>query len=255
MRLARSLPFMALAAAVFVGACSSDSSVGPSEHQPADLSQVLSEMTLAGVSPAISMSPVSVNLGAPTPGSCGYNGTDSFVCPTVTAGGLTISQSYSLFDQSGTAQSAFSTTSTAAVRTTTTAIGTVSSQGDVLHIDHKQVLTLSGLLTGKHVLDGTMLSKLDGTSTLGGMTFPHSDVVSTLIDRVELPRSGTSTTPWPLSGSITTTATSQQSGVPDISLTIRIVFNGTSRVPVTITAPGFSQTCFLDLSAGAPTCS
>ena len=93
-----------------VTACSSDSSVAPVTRQPVDLNQALSEMTLpslAGVTTALPGVP-SQALTTPLPSSCTYvAATSRFVCPTVTVTGLTITQSYTLLDASGTPQSAF----------------------------------------------------------------------------------------------------------------------------------------------------
>jgi hypothetical protein len=251
MSILRHARIAALAAlAMFAGACG-DSSTGPADIQPADLSQVLAELQPSSIAPlADQLSAVPLTaVGAPTPSTCTFDGASkSFVCPNVSVTGVTVSRSFTLLDASGAAQSAFDRTTTAAVRMKTTFAGTVTSGASTVVVDQQQDLTLSGLLTGIHTLNGTVLAKLNGTLGTGTGTIPVATTILTTINSLVLPRGDAK---WPQSGSIAATITDASFAVPMVS-TFTIAFNGTSTATVTVTAVGFSGTFTIDLANPGP---
>jgi len=252
MKAVRDLRVIALAfvAASIVG-CGSDSSTGP-DRAPADLGVVLSEMSLpsvaSGLVPGV---PALPSTSALTPSSCSYSSTSqSFACPTVTASGLTFTRSFTLLSGSGTPQSQFDPTSTAAVRTTTTTTGTITTGGSTMTVDGHDALTLSGILTGVHMLDGTSVLNVQGTEA--GSTTPYTLSVSTTIASLVLPASVADR--WPKSGKVMVDLTDTMLGATTTTH-MAMTFNGTSKVAVTLTSAGLTLSCTVDLAAQSPTCS
>lgn len=242
LRLAAFVTFAAVAAA-----CSD--STGPSNVQPADLSQVLAELqpsSLAPLNSQISAAPVA-GLSAPVPSSCSYDATSkSFVCPNVSVSGVNVSRSFTLFDASGNTQTAFDRTTTAAVEMKTTFAGTVTSGGSTIVVDQRQDLTLSGLLTGAHTLNGTSLGHMNGTVTNGTTTVPVATTIATTITNLVLPQAGAK---YPQSGTISATITNAPAGLPSTSAMVTITFNGTSKANVSVTMAGITTTTTVDLGA------
>jgi hypothetical protein len=235
-------------------ACSSDSSVAPPATQPTTLSQVFSEMTLpalSGVASTLSSVPVT-SAATPMPSTCIYSASSqSFTCPTVTTGGLTLTQSYTLLDASGKPQSQFDPSTTAAVRTTMKGTGTVSLTGSnttgLLTVDEQQDQTLSGLLTGTHVLNGTMTMHMSGPLSIGTTTTSMNSTTTMTTTNLMLPQAGASA--WPTSGTITEDMTSTvDAGSPAVSTHLTMTFNGTSKVAVVITLGGITQRCTMDMA-------
>jgi hypothetical protein len=246
LRLATFATFAALASA-----CSD--STGPSDVQPADLSQVLAELQPSLLPSSVTIvSPVPVpGFSAPVPSSCSYDGASkSFVCPNVTISGVTASRSFTLLDASGAPQTAFDPTTTAAVHMKTTFAGTITSGVTTTVIDQQQDVTVSGLLTGVHTLNGTSLTRVAGSYGTGATTIPINATVSTTITSLVLPRSS-SGSPWPQSGTIAATITNAGFGTPLTSI-VTITFNGTSRATMTVTVDGFTSTSTIDLGNPGP---
>lgn len=248
MRTLRHLRLAAFAtfAALAVG-CSD--STGPSNVQPADLSQVLSELqpsSLAPLNSQISAAPVA-GLSAPVPSSCSYDATSkSFICPNVSVTGVNVSRSFTLFDASGNTQTAFDKTTTAAVEMKTAFAGTVTSAGSTIVIDQQQDVTLSGLLTGVHTLNGTSLGHMNGTVTNGTTTVPVATTISTTITNLVLPQAGAK---YPQSGTISASITNAPAGLPSTTATVTITFNGTSKANVSVAIGGITTTTTVDLGA------
>ena len=252
MKATRDIRVVALVAlAALVSACGSDSSVGPA-RQATDLGQVLTEMTLpsfvGALAPDLSSMP---GLSAPTPASCSYSGaSQSFVCPPVTASGLTMTRSFVLLNTAGNPQPQFDPATTAAVRTTSATAGTIASAGSSLTVDGQQELTLSGLLTGIHVLNGTSVLNMHGTEA--GTTDPLALSMTMTLANLVLPASRADK--WPKSGSILIDLMDTFGSLPSLTTHIRITFNGTSKVAVVFSSDGFSTSCTMDLASQLPTC-
>lgn len=240
------LRLAALATIVALGAACSDSTA-PSSDPPADLSQVLAELQPSLLASSLSMvSPVPApNFSAPVPSSCGYDGVSkSFVCPNVTVSGVTASRSFTLFDASGAPQTAFDRTTTAAVQLKAAVAGTVTSGATTLVVGEQQDMTLSGLLTGVHTLNGTSALQMTGSYGTGATAIPIKTSVSTTIASLVLPKSS-SGSQWPQSGTITASITDASFGSP---MTVTIAFDGTSTAKMTVTVNGFTTTSTIDLA-------
>ena len=246
-----------LAAAAFAVSCS-DSSTAPSSQQPADLTTLLGEMTLPSVSAAAdaAMPAAGTMLGARpaiVPDACAYSrATESFVCPTVTVNGLTLTRSFKLFDAAGHTQSKFDA-NTAAIETISSMKGTLTVAGTgapAYSIDRAEDMTLSGIKTNTRTLNGTATMKLDGTiTTSNGTVQMHVDQTETT-SNLELPNPRTGSR-WP-KGTITmnSTTTFTPNGEQTVTSQVesKIVFDGQGKATITISTGFGTVTCTIDLS-------
>jgi len=251
-RVRRNHAMLALALATLATACGSDSSTGP-KAQPVTLDQALSELS----SPALSATAASFDGGLPTfptlaATRCPYQATSqSFACAPLVVSGLTVTQSFTLLDGSGTPQSAFDQATTSAVRANTAFEGTIESGADSVAIDGQQQLTLSGLREAIHTLDGTSTVHIVGV----GSALPFESTVTTTITGLKLqPPAADGTHPWPKAGTIVVQTATSVGNVPPAVIRATLTFNGTSKVAVTITGPGGSASCTIDLASQAPSC-
>ena len=156
---------------------------------PATLDQALAELSIPAITSA---SGVFFDAGADAPAllpsRCPDSATaQSFVCTPFSASGVTFNQAFTLLTASGAKQSAFDATTTAAVRVNTTVAGTVADAGTSLTVDGQQELTLSGLVTGLHTLNGASSLTLAGTIADGTTSFPIDVTVTTSIANLVLP--------------------------------------------------------------------
>ena len=250
--------FSALALAALASACGSDSSTAPNNTTPATLDQALAELSIPAVASASGVFyDAGVTAPALLPSRCPYTAaSQSFVCTPFSASGVTIDQAFTLLTAAGAKQSAFDATTTAAVRVNTTIAGTFTETGTNLTIDGQQELTLSGLISGLHTLNGNSTTNLNGTFSDGTTSVPIDVTVSTSITNLVLPANTTPGTPiWPTSGTVTVQASGTVAGLPTGTQKIAMLFNGTSTVDVTVTGNGFSKICKVDLSKTAdPSC-
>ena len=250
----RHLPSLALAAVV---ACGGDSATAPTSYPPATLDQALAELSI----PALSAGDNSfVDLGAAAPSldptRCAYSATvQSFVCTPISESGITINQSFTLLTSSGAKQSAFDAATTDAVRANTTVAGTLVEQGTSLNLSGQQQITLSGLVSGPHVLNGTSTLTAAGTVVDGTTSYPVNITVATSIANLVLPaHESTSSQLWPSSGSVTVDVNGSIGPVSVSQARTIITFNGTSTVNVTMTGGGVTKSCKVDLTKAAPEC-
>jgi hypothetical protein len=245
----------ALALIVATAACGSDSSVGPGGGTPLTLTEVLNELSIAGIADAIT--PFTTVVGSPAgafeSAGCSYGaGTQSFVCPTVTFEGLTLAQSYSLLDAGGSPQSAYDAAKTAAVRAKSSITGQTAASNYALVVDAQQDLTLGALLSESHTLDGTSSVHVTGTVSSGGVTSPVDVTASTRLDELVLPRRPWTAAPWPRSGTVAVETTYVPGvGLPPITRRVTMTFSGTSQVAVVVTSGGVTIQCTLDLATSA----
>ena len=254
-----------------VAGCGSDSPSSPA--RTLDLSAVLSQMSMGrvtsvpGASVVISLPAIA---GAPTivPSTCTYSPTlQGFTCPTTTSGGLTFDVAYFLYDAAGHAQSQADANATASVRTVVDAKGTVTLPqssglaGTVVVADHND-MTMSGLLSTTHTLNGTGTAHYD--LTLTGSTSLHSviDMTTVTKDLTFANQPGGTSPAWPSSGTITSdsknaTAVGTLGAVTTTSHAV-ITFNGTGTATIVFTTSVSSTvtTCKVDLTGKtAPVCS
>ena len=241
----------ALALAVLVSACGSDSSTGPSNSQPATLDQALTEFSIPAISAAnTAFFDAGASAPALTLSRCAYaDGSQSFVCSPYSANGLTINQSFTLLSSTGASQSAFDRGTTDAVRASSTMAGTLSQGGTVLDVNGTQVLTLSGLVSGPHTLNGNSTTKLKGKIADIFGTSDLDATLTTAITNLVLPaKSAPTAQTWPASGTIVVESTGTVGSASIGTTRITMTFSGTSTVNVSRTGPGGVQTCTMDLS-------
>jgi hypothetical protein len=253
-RFRRHLSALTFAAAAV--ACGGDST-GPTSYPPATLDQALAELSI----PALAAGgPSVVGIGTAAPSldatTCAYSAVvQSFVCTPVSESGITINQSFALLSGSGAKQSAFDPASTDAVRANTTVTGTIVEQGTSLDVNGQQELTLSGLVSGPHVLNGTSSLTAAGTVADETSTYPVDITVNTSIANLVLPADhGGSSQTWPSSGTITVDASGSIGPVSVSQARTVITFSGTSTVNVTVSGGGLSKSCKVDLTQAAPEC-
>lgn len=127
--------------------------------------------------------------------------------------------------------------------------GTITSDGSTITIDGQDELTLSGILSGVHVLNGTSAMNVHGTDA--GSTTPFVMSISTTIADLVLP--ATPADKWPKSGRIIMDLTDSMEGTTSTTR-FTMTFNGTSKVAVTMTSDGFTLSCTMDLASPSPTC-
>jgi hypothetical protein len=265
----RSVTFaFAIVALTVLAGCKSSDSTSPSSPNTLDLSTLISEIGVgsggvAGVM-AVNGFPVTATPSL-VPSSCQYStSTQGFTCATVTSSGLTISATYFLLDAAGHFQSQPDAATTAAIRTVTDVSGTTkldqtSASGSMTLTEH-QDMTLSGLLTGAHLLNGTSAMHSDLTLTAPAAMHAVVDQKSTTAN-VALPKTGTSSV-WPTSGTITNdgSTTTTIGSQPVVGTTHSVLtFNGSSTVTIATTITSglvnISSTCTFDLAgASAPVC-
>ncbi len=259
--------FLCLTTIAFAG-CRSSDSTGPSSASGVDLLALISEIQMgsggaAGVMAANGF-PVTA-APALVPSSCAYSAsTQGFACATFTSNGLTVSATFFLLDAAGQFQSSPDAATTAAIRTVTDVSGTTkldqAGTSGSMTLSNHQDMTLSGLLTGTHVLNGTSTMHSDLTLTAPGALHMVLDQTSVTAN-VTMPKTGSST-PWPTSGTVTNDATTTTQGSQPIVSTMHSVltFTGSSTVTIvtTFTSGGasFTTNCKVSLAgASTPVCS
>jgi hypothetical protein len=231
-------------------ACNADTAFGPGSRS--DLDQVIIELETMKKMFAVSWSrPTDFPLSRIVPANCPYvPSTQSFTCPSVAMGSVTVWQSYVPLSASGAPQTVFDVARTAAVRMTTTFSGT-SPGNTELAVDGRETLTLSGLLSGKHTFDGTSSYHYNGThityNTFGGgttRTLINTTVVTTVSQLVMPPDVVVDGFPnRPVSGTIAVTNSASVSGQPPMLSSAVFPFDGTTTVVAVITVNGVSRTC------------
>lgn len=243
---------------VAVAACS-ESPTGP-RSSTADLKSLLAEMSPSSISSATAFAmpragQLSVVTPAFDPGQCTYTAASGFfVCPTLTTNGLTITRMYRLIDGAGNGQSTLDA-QTSAIETKMTVKGTPTSQsqfstGGPFTIDGNSDMTLSGIRTDKHTLNGVSTTTLSGSFDVNGASVPINSTVVQTTTNLVLPNAKAGQK-WPQSGTIILDETSNflSTGL-DVPETTHVVmtFNGTSEVTVSITDPFGTSTCHFDMS-------
>lgn len=253
---------VATAAALFAAACS-DSPSSPTTSSSLDVGAALAEIG-RGTPTAVrgEMGASALGAGAPiVPSACSYvAATQNFSCPPVNANGLTITVSYTLLDAAGHSQSTPDAATTAAIRTVSTVKGTTTVSGassftGTLTIDRTDDMTLSGLLSGVHTLNGTGAGTSESVLTINGLNVHTSTTDRSTTTNVVLPRSGSGSA-WPVSGTIASdqTLVSATGSSPSLTTNIHTVvtFNGSSNITLVVTVGGTTINCTLNLSNPAP---
>ena len=232
-------------------ACSD--STGPDDGPPLTLSQVMLEASdplLTELASGVFMAPISLtSVSRFTAGGCNHDAaSQSFVCPTVSSGGLSFERSFVLFDAAGSRQSQFSATTTAAVQMKMRVSGTMMSSNSRLTLEETDERTVSGLLTARHVLNGTSAMTMSGTfATPGAKAEPISMTSTTKTENLVLPSRSNR---WPGPGTMTTEATSAFGTYIDSELVTRmkVTFTGTKCATIAISYENEVETYTIDLS-------
>ena len=243
-----------LAIVAFVGACES-SPVAPGQGQ-LTTDQALAELDLPALHHTLG---TFTGIGPPpaiVSSACPYEASsESFVCPPIQAGGLTLSQSFTLVSVAGARQSAFSSSTTSWLRTITTVRGTVVQGGLWTTVDGEQVLTLTGLLTDRHTLNGSSTKRTATVTDGGSGEQPVLGTVTTKFKNVVIPVKLPGTpVAWPLSGSAemqTTVFRDYPAPYPaagPIVGGVVIVFTGTSVVEVALTSRDGTLACHVNMA-------
>jgi hypothetical protein len=245
-RALRTLTFVTVAA--LTSAC--NDSTAP-RRQPADLDEVITEMTVPSLAATLVPGmPATPSAAAITPSSCSYDAVSQrFNCPSVTVSGVTFYRWFSLLNAGGTPQSQFNAATTDGVHLSSSMASSVTANSKELVIAGNEDLTLRGLLSGVHTLSGTTLLNLNGTDAATGYPFVLS--ISSTIDDLVLP--DTPADRWPKSGSVIVHATHAMAGTTTTSQ-LSATFNGTSKVDVSLTSGGVTLSCTVDLASQHPTC-
>lgn len=254
-----------LAASAVLAACSASSDTSPTSTTPLDVSTVLTQASVgdpssfAGVRTAWALPTASSTPTLPT--SCSYSSADQrFDCAPVTLGGLTFKTSYYILEGTGTSLTTADGALAASVRVVSDVAGTLSAAtagSSQISINKHSDLTLSGLLSGPRVLNGTSTEHDAVTTTASTVNTTAAIDLTSTTSNVVLPSS--TTTKWPQSGSITsdlhTAAT--VGALPPLQASVHSVltFNGTSVVTIMSTISGLTETCRIDLTGTVgPSC-
>lgn len=245
-RLVRSAAVALLAA--FVPACSD--STGPGDPR-ATLDEVMREANDPLLDEIASRASVGLiafasRTSGPFHAGCGYvAASESFVCPVITSDGMRLERSYILLDAAGNRQAAFSPTTTAAVRTTMHISGRSTEAGSDFTFDELDDRTVSGLLTSRHVLDGTSTMSMSGTMPAPGSTSAMMrGSQTTKIESLVLPSRDNR---WPGPGTMTMDGM-MAFGSYESPLHMRALFTGTRCVTITVGDGAWSDTFTIDLA-------
>lgn len=250
---------VAAVALVVAAAVACHDSTGPSSD-PVTLDQALAELSIPALTAA---GRTFVDMSAAAPAfdstSCAYSADEQkFICTLISERGITLRQSFTPFSVSGVKQAAFDPAQTDSVRATNVVDGTLTEGGTSVRVYGQYELTLSGLVSGPHVLDGDASIVVAGTVDDGTSTYPVNVRVNTAITKLVLP-AGTagSAVAWPSSGRIYVSVSGSTAPAALNNSSIVIQFNGTSTVGVTMTPGGGlagAVGCTVDLAMSKPVC-
>ena len=182
-RIGRHLPVVA---AVLLGACRADDVVAPVSRVMADVNTVITETHLPAMTQLGHMgwSVEYATIAVPAPSNCSYSQeARRFVCPRLVTKGMEVDYAYELFDALGAPQTAPDPRTTASVHITTTAKGITQPEHPayVGAFDQTQDITVSGLLTEKLLLDGSMLTHRHGRRAAPGTPSPTATIRTTIV--------------------------------------------------------------------------
>ena len=183
------------------------------------------------------------------PFRCPFDATSQFfVCSSLSGGGLTLNQRFTLQGANGGKQSAFDAATTVSLHLENAVTGTPSDDQTVT-IDGQQVLDLTGLGSPRHTLNGTSLTL---TTAQTGGSQPPAERRTTITDLVIPVVAEGAPRLWPLSGTIDTRSRSISASGDTTVFIATMRFDGSSIVTLTITVPGGLQTCRVNIAMLAP---
>ena len=249
-----------LAAAV---ACVADASLAPGRR--VSLEEALAEFSVPALAPGMTAY-TGVGSAAPViqPSTCSFqSAAESFVCtPILTTGaaaGVTLSQGFTLVSAAGAKQSAFDPTSTSSLHTSSTIAGTILENGSRSTLDGQQELTLTGLLTARHTINGSSTTHI--TRVTDGSEQPVTGTVTTKFVDIVLPvEPSGAPVAWPLSGGMEIQNTFDMDYPPPtpapgpVVTRVIVLFSGTSIVDVTFISRAGTRRCTTDMAAQGLVC-
>jgi hypothetical protein len=247
-----------VASGLVLASCTTDATQ-PTSNVDALLNQMATSgpaiYTNAALSASVPFAGAAVALPSPNTTSCSYQiATQEFDCTPVTVSGITVARTYQLLDASGHPLSIADPTSLASIRAVTNVTGTFvpASPGAIqsITVNRHEDMTLGGLRTASHVLNGTMTQTLSfGSTTTTPFTSSETSTTSNLV----LP-SPTAAQKWPVGGTITTDRTLSSGAV--ITSHEVLTFNGTSVIAFAHTSGGVTVNCTFNMATtAAPVCS
>ena len=252
-----------LTLAVVAEACISDMAVAP--QRPIDtLDAALAEVTIPALAyAAATFSGVGAITPTIVPGRCQFDGdSGTFICDALTGGGLTLNQHYTLLDAAGGKQSAYDVATTAGLVVNSAVSGTATgySGGNsvTVTVDAQQELTLSGLGTAQHTVNGTSLT-LTTLARSDHSEPPMTSTITTKVVDLVIPVVPGQTAPWPASGMIELKSSTDLGYIipldpANTTTSAALQFNGSSVVNLTITTQNGTQSCRVDIMTTALGC-
>lgn len=251
----RHTQYSALALAVILAACSSDST-GPGDDTTTlnlDVASAAADATAEDVDAAATMSgelgtitfAAALSFPPQGPGNtngCGFGGA-RWTCPANSANGLTITRSLAFFDGDGVVQEDYDALTTDMIDIEMTLEGNVSRgpwTAETFRTRHLEITGLEGTETTRTV-NGEGAEEISRSRQGAGNspnrsyelegTFTIEDVVMPVVEAGE--------DHWPLSGTVTRIYTVTRNGEAPVTRTVIIEFDGTSTPPATVNGEPF----------------
>jgi hypothetical protein len=236
-----------MVATMLLGACRADDIVAPVSRVMADVNHVIGEAHLPAMTQLGQMgwSVQYATIAVPAPSNCGYSQeARRFVCPRLVTKGMEVDYAYELFDALGVPQTAPDPRTTASVHITTTARGITQPEHPayVGAFDQTQDITVSGLLTEKLLLDGSMLTHRQGRRAAPGAPIPTATIKTTIV--------GVTISRDPAPASAGTIMVEYWHGGPPMipgDSRLRMTFDGTCTVKTLWTAWVIRESRFVDM--------
>jgi hypothetical protein len=254
----RAVWLVALGAAV--ASCSSSGSAPTAPSQPTT-GQTSGNSASAGVAdPDSRLFSVTAADSQSGRGPCEFDpATGQFECPPQSRDGIAITSSFTLYDADGHVQSKFDKT-TAAIRTETTADGTMTREnGAVVTVHRTGEMMTTGL--GPDAASHTLNGREHGTVVAAATVADGTKVTTTTtIDGATLKlvvpvRTGDRSQAYPLSGTrVHTSTTVGAPGKGPRTVRRHETFDGTNIVRVELTVNGVTELCTFDLATRTSTC-
>ena len=243
-----------LTLAVVADACISDTAVAPGPSNDT-LDAALAEVTLPALDyAAATFSGAGIITPTIVPSRCQFDGaSQTFICGALSGGGLTLNQHYTLLDAVGGKQSAYDMATTSGLIVNSAVSGTATSGGNTLTVDGQQALTLSGLGAAQHTLNGSSITMTTFTRGDGAAPPETSRFTTRIVDLVIPVVPPGEPTPWPMSGLIELTTTTDLGYIIPLDpantvSTAAMAFNGSSVVTLTITTQNGTQSCRVNIA-------
>jgi len=248
--------FTALATLALAVACVTDPVLAPGEGR-LSLEEALAELEIPALRLAMGAFTTLGPAPAPVPSACPFQAaSESFVCAPIVAGGLTLSQSFTLVSATGAKQATFDKATTSWLRVSSTITGTrAENDFTTTTVDGEQELTVTGLLTDRHTVNGSSTTRLARVEEGSSSAQPVLTTVATKLKNVVLPLVPPGApVAWPLSGSmelLNTTFADYPPPLPGpgpVVSGVVVVFTGTSTVEVALTSRAGTIACHVNMA-------